>query len=54
MYKLIRESSFKKTDFALTVLSSDDWQVPLYICEGLTWLEKRLQSQDQVIEETVI
>ncbi|MCK5498760.1 MAG: AAA family ATPase, partial [Gammaproteobacteria bacterium] len=54
MFKLIRESSFKKTDFALTVLSSDDWQVPLYICEGLKWLEQRLQNQDQVIEEPVI
>lgn len=54
MYELIRESSFKKTDFALTVLSSDSWQVPLYICEGLKWLEQRLQSQNQVIEEPVI
>lgn len=54
MYELIRESSFKKTDFALTVLSSDDWQVPLYIREGLEWLEQRLQSQDQAIEEAAI
>jgi hypothetical protein len=54
IFKLIRESSFKKTDFALTVLSSDDWQVPLYIREGLEWLEQRLQSQDQAIEEAVI
>ncbi len=54
MYKLIRESSFKKTDFALTVLSSDDWQVPLYIREGLEWLELRLQSPDQVIEGPAI
>lgn len=54
IYELIRESGFKKTDFALTVLSSDDWQVPLYIREGLEWLEQRLQSRDQAIEEAVI
>ncbi|MGO2393284.1 MAG: ATP-dependent nuclease [Halomonas sp.] len=54
IYELIRESSFKKTDFALTVLSADDWQVPLYIREGLEWLEQRLQSRDQPIEEVVI
>jgi putative ATP-dependent endonuclease of OLD family len=54
MFELIRESNFKKTDFALTVLSSDDWQVPSYIGEGLKWLEQRLQNQDQVIEGPVI
>jgi hypothetical protein len=52
MFELIRESNFKKTDFALTVLSSDDWQVPSYIGEGLKWLEQRLQNQ--VIEGPVI
>jgi putative ATP-dependent endonuclease of OLD family len=54
MFELIRESNFKKTDFALTVLSSDDWQVPSYIGEGLKWLEQRLQNQNQVIEGPVI
>jgi putative ATP-dependent endonuclease of OLD family len=54
MFELIRESNFKKTHFALTVLSSDDWQVPSYIGEGLKWLEQRLQNQDQVIEGPVI
>jgi predicted ATP-dependent endonuclease of OLD family len=54
IFELIRKSSFKKTDFALTVLSSDDWQVPSYISEGLKWLEHRLQNQDQAIAEQVI
>lgn len=49
MYNLIRKSSFKKTDFALTILSSDNWQVPCYIHDGLKWLEQRLQNQ--VLEE---
>jgi putative ATP-dependent endonuclease of OLD family len=50
-FELIRNSSFKKTEFALTILSSDEWQVPSYIRLGLVWLEQRLQCHDQVIEE---
>jgi hypothetical protein len=50
-FELIRNSSFKKTEFALTALSSDEWQVPSYIRLGLVWLEQRLQCHDQVIEE---
>ena len=43
IYNHIKSSSFKKTDFAMDVLASAaDWQVPVYITEGLMWLEKRL------------
>lgn len=50
-FDLIRKSSFKKTEFALTILSSDEWQVPSYICHGLIWLEQRLQRHGRAIEE---
>lgn len=54
IFEFIRQSNFKKTDFALTALSSDDWQVPNYISEGLKWLELRLKNKDPVIEESII
>ena len=44
VYKHIRKSSFKKTEFALTILSTDNWQVPKYIVDGLVWLEQRLTT----------
>jgi putative ATP-dependent endonuclease of OLD family len=43
-YDHVQSSSFKKTDFALRVLSSDNWNVPSYITSGLTWLETRLET----------
>jgi putative ATP-dependent endonuclease of OLD family len=43
IYARIKSSSFKKTDFALDVLSSEqDWATPGYIADGLKWLEQRL------------
>lgn len=42
-FQLIRKSSFKKTEFALALLAMDEWSVPLYIEDGLQWLEERLQ-----------
>jgi predicted ATP-dependent endonuclease of OLD family len=43
IYERIKSSSFKKTDFALDVLSSEqDWVTPGYIADGLDWLENRL------------
>jgi putative ATP-dependent endonuclease of OLD family len=53
-FDLIRKSSFKKTEFALTILSSDEWQVPSYICHGLDWLEQRLQRHGRALEEPAI
>jgi predicted ATP-dependent endonuclease of OLD family len=46
IYEHIASSSFKKTDFAMAVLScTSDWQVPNYINEGLQWLQCRLHGQ---------
>jgi predicted ATP-dependent endonuclease of OLD family len=45
IYKHIASNNFKKTDFAMMVLSSTvDWQAPNYIVEGLQWLECRLHG----------
>lgn len=49
IYKRIKSSSFKKTNFALDVLSSEhDWATPGYIADGLDWLEKRLTEVQDV------
>jgi len=43
VYDRIRASTFKKTDFAMSVLAGGDvWQTPGYIAEGLGWLEAKL------------
>ena len=43
VYDRIRASSFKKTEFSLSVLSSlKDWVTPNYIAMGLRWLEEVL------------
>ncbi len=43
----IRSGNFKKTDFAMSLLSqSVDWQPPDYIVEGLKWLEQRLHGPE--------
>ncbi|MCW8966429.1 MAG: hypothetical protein OQK82_07065 [Candidatus Pacearchaeota archaeon] len=44
LHNKIHKDSFKKTDFALALLSKDPeaWTVPQYIAEGLQWLETTL------------
>lgn len=43
VYNRIRSDSFKKTDFAMDILAcAEEWVVPSYIAEGLSWLEARL------------
>ena len=43
IYDRIRSDSFKKTDFAMSLLDmKTPWVVPAYISEGLKWLETRL------------
>lgn len=43
VYDRIRSDSFKKTDFAMDILAcAEEWIVPVYIAEGLSWLEGRL------------
>lgn len=45
IYAAIRASKFKKTEFALSVISSDaDWVTPRYIVDGLKWLEGELRA----------
>ncbi len=42
-YSVIQSDSFKKTEFALRILTSDfEWEVPRYIEDGIHWLEKKL------------
>lgn len=46
VYQHIRSNSFKKTDFAMDMLATEEkWQVPSYISEGLVWLQGRLHPQ---------
>lgn len=46
IYERVKSSSFKKTDFAMSVLAGEEnWQVPSYISEGLAWLETTVSSQ---------
>ncbi|MCG7981429.1 MAG: AAA family ATPase [Candidatus Thiodiazotropha lotti] len=49
LHNKIHKDSFKKTDFALALLSKDpeSWTVPHYISEGLQWLERRLGVAEQ-------
>jgi hypothetical protein len=47
-FDIIRESSFKKAEFALDLLylpNFEDLKVPAYIAEGLTWLNNVLQPK---------
>lgn len=49
IFERIKSSGFKKTDFALDVLASEtDWNPPVYIAEGLHWLEQRLGNVGKV------
>ncbi|MGO3700355.1 MULTISPECIES: ATP-dependent nuclease [Halomonas] len=52
VWKRIKSSTFKKTEFAMDVLTRDSnvegavpWKVPQYIAVGLRWLEGRLNDQ---------
>lgn len=50
IFQRIKSSSFKKTEFALDLLSAtEDWDTPSYIAEGLQWLENRLDSDSNVL-----
>lgn len=51
VYEKIKSSTFKKTDFALDMASSDvDWQTPSYISSGLQWLKDKLVKNPIVTE----
>lgn len=48
IFNRVKSSSFKKTDFALDVLASEnEWATPGYIADGLHWLERRLGKVEQ-------
>jgi hypothetical protein len=44
LHKKIKGTSFKKTDFALALLAQDPerWTVPVYIVQGLQWLQEEI------------
>jgi hypothetical protein len=48
LFRRVKSSTFKKTDFALAVLEQNPagWTVPSYVAEGLKWLEERLVHRD--------
>lgn len=55
VYIRVRSDNFKKTDFAMDILAcTEEWIVPNYIAEGLSWLETRLSPPLASITETEI
>ncbi|QDU45216.1 hypothetical protein Mal52_37070 [Symmachiella dynata] len=47
VFKAVKSSTFKKTEFALMVASSGaEWATPKYIADGLRWLEGELQAAE--------
>ena len=53
LHKKVHGSNYKKTDFALALLAKDPdgWAVPVYIAEGLRWLEDTLGVAEQQDKE---
>lgn len=46
IHKRVKSSNFKKTEFALALmLSSEEWQSPQYIVEGLAWLDAKINPE---------
>ena len=55
IYKLVKSDNFKKAEFALDIVfSEDDWRVPHYIKVGLIWLQAKLENQLETIQEALI
>lgn len=54
LHKRVGGSSFKKTDFALALMTKDDaqWEVPKYIADGLVWLENQVAPSPEAPDET--
>jgi hypothetical protein len=59
LHKRVTGKNFDKTKFALAVLSrkAEEWSVPLYIKEGLTWLKEQVdlevQQEAKAVAETI-
>lgn len=55
VYDRVRSDNFKKTDFAMDILAcTEEWVVPRYIAEGLSWLESRLSPPLAPVTETEV
>ena len=55
IYKLVKSDNFKKVEFALDIVfSEEDWKVPHYIKVGLIWLQSKLENQLKTIQEALI
>jgi predicted ATP-dependent endonuclease of OLD family len=54
IHNRVKGSSFKKTDFALALLTRDPatWNVPSYISDGLKWLETQVRPEEVVVPPT--
>lgn len=46
LHKRVTGKGFDKTKFALGALAENSWCVPLYIKEGLTWLQRQIPLED--------
>lgn len=54
IYTLVKSANFKKTEFALDIILSEEaWKVPYYIKVGLIWLQSKMRSQLDNIQETL-
>lgn len=52
IYELVKSDSFKKAEFALDIVFSEErWNVPHYIKVGLIWLKSRLGNQFETVKE---
>jgi hypothetical protein len=52
VYQKVKSSTFKKTDFALDMASTDiPWKTPTYITDGLKWLSGKLDVTPVGLEE---
>jgi len=53
LHDKVHSSNYKKTDFALALLSKDpdSWKVPRYIAEGLMWLEATLDVTAEEVHQ---
>lgn len=54
IYKLVKSANFKKAEFALDIVfSEEDWNVPYYIKAGLIWLQSKMGNQLDTIQEAL-
>jgi len=54
IYELVKSDSFKKAEFALDIVfSEEEWNVPHYIKVGLIWLKSRLGNQFETVQEAL-